>query len=183
MPVPRAPDTLVDFHTERDHRVRPSVYASLSCRTCAPRCGRRRDPSLQSPAVPCLLRYGVIPTKGLWSARAGIDGFLSLPLLCVSRWPWQARQPAGYGRGAGDGNCSATFGSIQVGPSSQGATLGAYRHRLRLFLPMRRTRVSGRPGLRMPRGANLAKKNRGGGLFRSGLRVQRTRLVSKDRDM
>ena len=93
------------------------------------------------------------------------------------------RQPAGYGWGAGDGNCSATFGSIQVGPSSQGATLGAYRHRLRLFLPMRRTRVSGRPGLRMPRGANLAKKNRGGGLFRSGPRVQRTRLVSKDRDM
>ena len=91
--------------------------------------------------------------------------------------------PLGYGRGTGGRNRSATFGSIQVGPSSQGATLGAYRHRLRLFLPMRRTRVSGRPGLRMPRGANLAKKNRGGGLFRSGLRVQRTRLVSKDRDM
>ena len=66
--------------------------------------------------------------------------------------------PLGYGRGTGGRNRSATFGSIQVGPSSQGPTLGAYRHRPRLFLPMRRTRASGRPGLRMPRGANLAKK-------------------------
>ena len=33
------------------------------------------------------------------------------------------RQPAGYGWGAGDGNCSATFGSIQVGLFSQGIAL------------------------------------------------------------
>ena len=87
MPVPRAPDTLVDFHTERDHRVRPSVYASLSCRTCAPRCGRRRDPSLQSPAVPSCLttNYGVTPAEGIYGPREPVSGgFLSLPLRGVS---------------------------------------------------------------------------------------------------
>ena len=37
---------------------------------------------------------------------------------------------------------------------------GAHRHRLQLSIPMRRTRASGSSGLRMPRGGDLAQKNR-----------------------
>ena len=160
MPVPRAPDTLVDFHTERDHRVRPSVYASLSCRTCAPRCGRRRDPSLQSPAVPSCLttNYGVTPAEGIYGPREPVSGgFLSLPLRGVSGGQDERRQPAGCGRGAGGGNHSATS---RVGPFQPRHRFGAHRHRLQLSIPMRRTRASGSSGLRMPRGGDLAQKNK-----------------------
>ena len=132
--------------------------ASPSCRTCAPRCGKTRDPSLQSLAFLLLLQYGVTPAEGIYGPRVPVSGgFLSLPLRGVSggqdeqtptRWvrPGSRRwQP---------------FRDLQGRTVQPRHRFGAHRHRLQLSIPMRRTRASGSSGLRMPRGGDLAQKNR-----------------------
>ena len=97
-----------DFHTQTMNRRSPS------CRTCAPRCGKTRDPSLQSLAFLLLLQYGVTPAEGIYGPRR-FRRFCSRSLRVWFDGHDKRGQPAGYTGGPAVAKFRAR---LDIGPSS-----------------------------------------------------------------